>query len=377
MINRPIKVLHVSDKLGVSGSTGDGVAQLLQWWFPLFHQQGVIPELLVLGPSGEVVQKMRDDGISVVNLGMGPYDVRAYFEFKRTVEKYKPDILHAHNWRATAFALWLKRSIAIPVLVHEHVIAPRIPLVQQVADRLLNHRADKVLTVSEAAAKNCRLNRNFPHERVEAMINGIPLAGSAGYTDEQTTAIKLELGIKPDSEVLGFVGRMDEQKGPLYLIEAFSILLRDSPVELFLVMIGDGPLVSQLKELSSELGIEDHVSFLGYRSDVPRLQAAFTLQVMPSVWEGVPLAGLQAMAAGVPLVASNIPGPDEVLENDVNSVLVPPRDSEALAEALGGILSEPQRRARLIEGARESVRSYDVNLNVTRMIEMYAALLDN
>jgi glycosyltransferase involved in cell wall biosynthesis len=261
--------------------------------------------------------------------------------------------------------------------VHEHVIAPRIPLVQQVADRLLNHRADKVLTVSEAAAKNCRLNRNFPHERVEAMINGIPLAGSAGYTDEQTTAIKLELGIKPDSEVLGFVGRMDEQKGPLYLIEAFSILLRDSPVELFLVMIGDGPLVSQLKELSSELGIEDHVSFLGYRSDVPRLQAAFTLQVMPSVWEGVPLAGLQAMAAGVPLVASNIPGPDEVLENDVNSVLVPPRDSEALAEALGGILSEPQRRARLIEGARESVRSYDVNLNVTRMIEMYAALLDN
>jgi glycosyltransferase involved in cell wall biosynthesis len=353
----------------------DGVARLLGFWFPLLHEHGISPELLVLGPSGDVVQELRGDGIPVRSLEMGPFNVLAYREFKRIVEEIKPDILHAHNWRATTFALWLKSSSRIPVVVHEHVVSPRIPFVQQLADRALNHRVDLVLAVSEAAAVNCRQVRHFPRERIEILLNGIPLGSGASYTEEHTAAIKLELGIEPDSDVLGFVGRLDEQKGPLYLIEAFSILLRNCPRKAFLVMIGDGPLADQMKELSHRLGIEERVSFLGYRRDVPRLQAAFTLQAMPSLWEGLPLGALEAMAAGVPLVASNIPGPDEVLKNDVNSVLVPPKDTEALAEALGGLLMDPQRRVRLVEAAHESVRSYDINLNVAKMLDVYTALL--
>jgi glycosyltransferase involved in cell wall biosynthesis len=306
---------------------------------------------------------------------MKPFNVLAYLEFKRIVEKIKPDILHAHNWRATTFALWLKSSLRIPVVVHEHIVSPHIPFVQQLADRALNHRVDRVLAVSEAVASSCRHIRHFPREQIEILVNGIPLGSGTSYTEEQAAAVKLELGIEPEFEVIGFVGRLGEQKGPFYLIEAFSILLRNCPRKAFLVMIGDGPLVDQSKELSQKLGIEERVSFLGYRRDVSRLQAAFTLQVMPSLWEGLGLVALEAMAAGIPLVASNIPGPDEFLRNDVNSVLVPPKDTEALAEALGSLLMDPQRRERFVKAAHESVRSYDIDLNVAKMLDVYTALL--
>jgi glycosyltransferase involved in cell wall biosynthesis len=217
--------------------------------------------------------------------------------------------------------------------------------------------------------------RHFPRERIEILVNGIPLGSGASYTEEQAAAVKLELGIEPESDVLGFVGRLGEQKGPLYLIQAFSILLRNYPRKAFLVMIGDGPLADQSKELAQQLGIEEYVSFLGYRRDVSRLQAAFTVQAMPSLWEGLGLVALEAMAAGVPLVASNIPGPDEFLKNDVNSALVPPKDTEALANAMGSLLMDPQRRVRFIKAAHESVRSYDIDLNVAKLLDVYTALL--
>lgn len=321
------------------------------------------------------MQEMRGDGIPILSLGMRPFNVLAYLEFKRIVAGIEPDILHVHNWRATTFALWSKPSLRIPVVIHEHVASPRIPLVQRLADRALNHRVDRVLAVSEAAAKNCRHTRHFPRERIDVLVNGIPLGAGVSYTEEHTAAVKLELGIEPESDVIGFVGRLDAQKGPLFLIEAFSILLRNRPRKAFLVIVGDGPLADQLKELSHQLGIGERVSFLGYRRDVSRLQAAFTVQAMPSLWEGLPLGALEAMAAGVPLVASDIPGPDEILKNDVNSVLVPPKDPQALAQALGGLLVDPRRRVRLVEVAHETVRSHDIRSNVAKMLDVYTELL--
>lgn len=375
-MDKQIKVLHVADKLGVSGSTVDGVARLLGWWFPLLGERGIDPKLLVLGPSGKVVEELQEDGISVRCLSMKPFDVRAFFEFKRSIEETQPDILHVHNWRATTFALLLKTSSSVPVIVHEHTISQKIPFVQQVADRALNHRVDRVLAVSDGAARNCVSARHFPKDRIETVMNGIPLDLDSPQPEEHIRAIQSELGIEPGSNIVGFVGRLDETKGPRYLVEAFAQLGR-LPRETYLVIVGDGPLAGELKEIARSAGIADRTMFLGYRRDVKRLQRVFSVQAMPSLSEGLGLAALEAMASSVPLVASDIPGLDEILQDDVNSILVPSRDPCALAKALERALTEPEICRRLAVAAREAVDSYEIGRNVDDIVRVYRKVLSD
>jgi glycosyltransferase involved in cell wall biosynthesis len=351
----------------------DGVARLLGWWFPLFRERGVDPSLLVLGPSGKVVEELREDGIPVKCLDMKPYDLRAYFDFRRYVKQIQPDIIHAHNWRATTFSLWLKRSTSIPVVVHEHVISPNVPLVQKLADRALNQSVDRVLAVSDGAARNCIVARKFPPDRIETVINGIPIPEDADRRNDSKEVLR-QLGIDEQTIVIGFVGRLDEQKGITDLIRAFG-QLGDEFSNVVLVVVGDGPYLSALENLAEQLGIASRVLFLGYRRDVDRLRQIFTAQAMPSLWEGLPLGALEAMACGVPLVASDIPGLDEVLRNGVNAILVPPCHPEKFAEALRRALTDTECLRRMADAAKRTVMANDISANADKIVGVYRSVL--
>ena len=142
------------------------------------------------------------------------------------------------------------------------------------------------------------------------------------------------------------------------------------------LIAGVGREQARLERHAEELGVRERIVFLGHRADVPALLAASDAFVLPSLFEGTPLSLLEAMAAGKPVVASAIPGNDELIVNDENGLLVPARDTDALAQALRRIVADPELRARLGAAARRRAESaHSARSSTQRVVEVYDALL--
>jgi glycosyltransferase involved in cell wall biosynthesis len=160
---------------------------------------------------------------------------------------------------------------------------------------------------------------------------------------------------------------MDEQKGNRYFLEAVKIILNTGCPAKF-VLAGDGPLMGDLQKKSKQLDINDHVIFTGHYKDVPLLQSLFDIQVFPSLWEGTPLTIFEAFAMGLPVVSTDVDGLGEVIQNNINGLIVPPKDSQALAERILDLISHPDKAKKLAEKAHKESATYN-NKKCVRKIE--------
>jgi glycosyltransferase involved in cell wall biosynthesis len=140
--------------------------------------------------------------------------------------------------------------------------------------------------------------------------------------------------------------------------------------------VGEGPLLSDLEARARELGVSERVSFLGFQRDVAPAIAAFDVSVFPSLWEGTPLTVFEAMAMSKPIVATSVDGLRDVLGDDDNALVVPPKDAGALARALERVLDEPRLASRLSERARETSRRFDIQRFVHKMERLYDVVVD-
>jgi len=177
-----------------------------------------------------------------------------------------------------------------------------------------------------------------------------------------------------DALVVGTIGRLNEQKGHRYLLEAAPALLASRP-RARLVIVGDGDLMASLKTQAAALRVADRVTFAGHRTDVPDLLGALDVFCISSTYEGTPLALFEAMAAGKAIVSTAVDGCREVLEDGVTGLLVPPRDSAALAAALGRVLDDALLRRSLGEEARRASARYDIRTCVAAMEALYDEVL--
>jgi glycosyltransferase involved in cell wall biosynthesis len=169
------------------------------------------------------------------------------------------------------------------------------------------------------------------------------------------------------------VGRLVYQKGHEYLVQAMQTLARQFPT-LQAVICGEGPLRGQLEAQVGRLGLEKSVHLLGNRLDIGRCLSAADIFVLPSRWEGLPVALLEAMDAGLPVVATRVEGVEEVVEDGEQGVLVPPEDARVLADSIGQLVLEPDRRARMGAAARARIRAtYTTDI----MCEKYLSLIQN
>jgi glycosyltransferase involved in cell wall biosynthesis len=178
--------------------------------------------------------------------------------------------------------------------------------------------------------------------------------------------------VEPSGEVrLLTVGRLAAQKGQLYLVRTLPRLVERYP-RLHLDVVGTGPLHAELRRETVRLGVEDRVRFLGTRDDVRSLLRRAHLFVLPSLWEGLSIVALEALATGVPLVATNIPSMQEIVLDGVHAVLVPPRDADALAHGILRVLADPNLRDGLSRAAREHARiRFDVRTATERYERLY------
>jgi glycosyltransferase involved in cell wall biosynthesis len=196
---------------------------------------------------------------------------------------------------------------------------------------------------------------------------------------KQGSRKRKELGITTDSLVIGYVGWLIPIKGVTYLLDAMAeVVQRHSNSLLVLVGKGDenGEEEIKLRERVESLGLEDRVRFLGWRPDVNEIMGCFDIFVLPSLNEGMGRVLVEAMAAGLPIVASRVGGIPDLIENGENGLLVPPADPSALAKAISDLLSDKKRRNRMGEAGKKMCLPYSAEAMVQQIDDLYTDLLE-
>ena len=368
-----IRVLHICDKFGVQGSSIHGVGRLFSWWMPRFDAERFEVSLVGLRDADESVANLRERGIELTALGRGRFDLGTVFALERLMRERRAQIVHMHGYGATNFGGVAALRSGAKRVVHEHFVDPANPGYQKPFDWCLARTAHVGLANCEAVKDFMVEQRLMRRERIRVVWNGAPLAEFRPPPREAVARERERWGIEESDTVVASIGRLDEQKGNRYFLDAVAMLFERAP-RFKVVVAGDGPLQGELEAQCARLGIADDVIFMGYHSDVPLLQSLIDVQVIPSLWEGTTLTVFEAMSMELPIVATDVDGLGEVLTHDENALLVPPADPAALADALSEVLEEPDRRKRLAAQARVDSARFDIQRTVEELQDLYTEL---
>jgi glycosyltransferase involved in cell wall biosynthesis len=340
-------------------------------------------EIERLGVPVEVLPNRRH---SVVALPLFLLDMlRLWRALATVIRRHRVDVMQTHLLRVLDFlALTLRLGTRLRLVfwtVHnvgytlraEHLRRARWLLgPKRLAYRLLyragSRRVDGLIAVSEEVADAVAREIAPPPNKLTVIANGVDVARFALPGDRGH--VRSALGLPQNARLIALVGTFKPQKGQRQLIEAAETVVPAFP-DAHILLLGDGELRAELQARAATSPVAARIHFLGSRADVPELLAACDIFVLPSLWEGLPIALLEAMASGLPSVASAVSGARQVVVDGETGFLVPPGDVPALAAALAELLSDPERASAMGAAARQRVeRAYSAR----RQAEEHAAL---
>jgi len=351
-----------------------GVKRLFSWMIPRFDPARFAVSLLSLRKRDLSEEPLEALGIDITYLERSKFDPMTLPALLTLIDRKQPDILHLHGYGATTFGRIAAAMRRIPAILHEHANLTDTPWFQKVADRLLEPYTDIAIAVSQTTADFVIRARQVPASKVKVVYLGVPLEEFSRFrTAGEIAAVRHELGISPGEFVAGTVTRLHESKGNSYLVDAAATVIAARPGARF-VLVGEGPLMGDLQAQAARLGLGDRFIFAGFCRDTARMLSAFDLSVFPSLWEGTPLTGFEALAMGKPIVATDADGLLDILTDGEDAVIVPKRDAAALAGKIVWAIDHPAELARLGAVARESGRRYDVGAFVRKMERLYTLL---
>jgi len=304
-------------------------------------------------------------------------DAWAIVALWRLLRRVRPEVVHTHTSKAGAvgrLAAWLAGTPVVIHTPHGHIFYGYYGAVASVIIRLLERHlakiTDRIVTLTDRGAQEHVQYKIASPQKFVTIHGGNSLAQFRSLRVNATVKRK-ELGLPPEGPIIGTVGRLVPIKGHTWLLRAVPQVLAEFP-QACVVLIGDGPLLGELKELAADLGISQHVVFLGTRHDIPECLAVLDLFVLPSLNEGMGRALLEAMAVGCPVVATRVGGIPDVVADGTTGLLVPPRDDRALAEAILTLLRDRSRRAAYGEAARRYVDGrFDIETMVHNIERLY------
>jgi glycosyltransferase involved in cell wall biosynthesis len=370
---RPIRVLHVVEALGLGGLERV-VAALVR-----HASKGVLTEVLALADGGPVQREIEAAGARVRRLALRDYYPGSVLRTARAIRAAQPDVLHTHGHFAGTAGRLAARFAGVRAVVHHlHTSDTTLKPRHKRLERLLARGTRRILCCSEAVAGHARTGLGLPDDRLVVVRNGIDPAPPVSAA--QALAL-LPAAIAPP--IVGCVGSLTPHKGQAVLLRALAGLrgadapAPDPPGGPSLVLAGDGPERPALEALARDLGIAPRVHFLGLRPDARALLPALAVVAVPSLGrEGLSLSALEAMDAGLPVVASRTGGLPEIVEEGVTGHLVPEGNPQALAAALAALLADPRRaRAWGEEGHRRVERHFRASTMTARVEAEYDAAL--
>lgn len=298
------------------------------------------------------------------------WDVHRLARLAMLMRQHRFDILHTHKFGSNVWGTLVGRACHVPVVVaHEHTWSYEGEAVRAWLDgKVIGRLANRFVAVSSADARRMVTHEGVPAEKVIVIPTGYVPSARALDGD-----FRVELGVAPDTPLIGIAAILRPQKRLDLLLEAHARVLVTIP-SAHLIIAGDGECRTALERRASELGLHGRVHFLGVRLDVDRVLRAVDVAALSSDYEGCPLFAFECMATDTPLVATAVGGLPDIVENGRTGLLVPRRDPKALADGLASLLADPERRAAIASAARDRLPQFTIDATAARFAELYETL---
>lgn len=363
----PVTLLYVIWGLEVGGA--EKVVELLATHCDRRSYRPLVACLHRLGPLAD---RLRRQGIPVFCLGKRRgLDLRVLPKLIHLMRRERVEIVHTHLWTANLWgrlAAWLA---GVPVIIAtEHNVDTWKRPIHFLCDRLLSRVSATIVCVSESVQAFYQRHLPSVNGKLVTIYNGIEPARDRSPSPSPRPLAPAEGEWAGRFPLLAVIGRLVPAKGHQDCVDAVA-MLRDRYPSLVTLFVGDGPLRRPLQEQIDRAGLRDAIRLTGVRSDIPALLNHIHLLLLPSTREGLPMVALEAMAAGVPVIATAVGGTPEAVVDGETGVLVPPHDPVALAGAIDRVLQDPARYACLSAQARRWVEE---RFTVARMVAHTEAL---
>ena len=333
------------------------------------------PVVVQLGPNDCLPQA----NVKIQTLELFHFPTRKIYNFEgirqllrlcRLLKEKKVDIIHTFFEKSEVMGWLASRLTGIPIwITSRRDLGFKRKKIYRKIFRVTSRDCSKCLANCVAVKAQVVQEEGLSAEKMEVIYNGLELAPYQNLKSNGT--VRKELNIPEEMPVVGLVANFNfEIKGHRFFLEAAKLIVEEIPNVAFL-LIGDGPLRSQFEHMGNELGINEHVRFLGKRNDVPLLIANMDISVLSSTSEGLSNVILESMAAGKPVVVTSVGGNSEIVVNGENGYLVPPADAPALAKAIIRLLKNPEEATRMGKRGRQMAQE---KFTVEAMVKSYEQL---
>lgn len=333
------------------------------------------------------IEKMEEAGIKVVIVEMKRKislwsDFIAFFKLCFYIMEGRYDIVHTHSSKAGFLGRLASRLMGVRTVIHTpHCFCFEAQDMQRIEKRFYFYIekfaalfCNKIIAVSESQKQDIIKRGLVNPGKVITIENGID---TYRFTDNgfDIEKKKQELGLDNGSIILGTVGVLNESKGHSYLIRAISEIINQG-FDVKLIIAGEGILRRELETLSDQLGLNGRIKLLGFREDIPQILSLMDIFVFPSLWEGMSLALLEAMASGLPVISTEVHGTIDLIQDNKRGLLVKRKDILGLVRAVKYLISNPNEAKRMGQEAKELVcKNYTLDRQISRIEGLYCNLI--
>ena len=376
MSNRKKKVMILIKGLGAGGAE-----KLLSTAIPYLNRDCYDYEVAYFLPhKNDLVHEFKEAGIPVFCInGQNPLDPRSFFRMVNLLKERQVDLVHIHLPYAGIFGRLAARLANVEAIVYtEHNIIDGYNPVTRMLDQLTYRFDSATITVSDSVRDSVMRSRFFRPNNAVTVLNGVDTRVINLNFKSETPAVRASLGIPPEDFVVGNIAHLRPLKGHQYLLQAAKIVIENCPNTTF-VLVGREKTVEAREALeaqATQLGIREKIIFTGFRDDALNILAACDLFVLASLYEGLPVALLEAMALGKPPVVTAVGGIPEVITDGVDGFMVKPKDYEALANRIIALQRDEELRSQISGRAARTVEErFSMRSMIGRIENIYNQVL--
>jgi glycosyltransferase involved in cell wall biosynthesis len=315
------------------------------------------PVVCCLDTPGNLAEELRDKGYKLYEFSRSPgIDFRLVSSLRQAIRKEKIEVIHAHQYTPYVYAVLASLFLSnIKIIMTEHgrLYPEKRRFKRYLINPLLARVTNHIVSVSQNTKRAMITYDNFPEGKIRVISNGVKL-DSKGINIDIVAKRRL-LRLDETSAIIGTAARLEEIKNLSMMLWAFRLVLTEMP-NTYLVIAGTGSKEAELKDLASRLGILHRVRFIGLRRDLPEIYKLYDIFVLSSYTEGISVTILEAMAAGIPTVVTDVGGNPEVAVEGVTGYIVPICDERAMAARILKLLSDAAKRKAFGQNGAARVR---------------------